>query len=86
MKPADALQAAQAAAKTRQLLLTMHARESMAKRGVQVVDLNEAIRTAKDAIWSEKEQTWRLSGGKDSEGDDLTVVVCFDPARVITVF
>ena len=56
------------------------------KRGVQVVDLYQAIRTAKEATWSDKERTWRLKGGTDTDGEDLTVVVAFDPARVVTVF
>ena len=31
-------------------------------------------------------QTWKLTGGKDIDGDELDVVIATDPIRVVSVF
>jgi hypothetical protein len=45
------------------------------------------MQSASTATYSDSERTWRLSGGKDLDGDSLEVVVAFDDDfdRVVTV-
>jgi hypothetical protein len=65
-----------------------HARESMSLRGVSAEDVRQALRSATKAIFQSDTNTIRLEGGKDTDGDYLTVVVSEQPfgLRVVTVF
>ncbi len=50
-------------------------------------DIQEALATATSATFQPNHQTWRIDGGKDFDGDDLTIVVLFeDGVVVVTVF
>lgn len=44
-------------------------------RNISWSDLREALLTAADASWQEEHGTWRLTGGRDIDGDALTVAV-----------
>ena len=49
-------------------------------------DIRQALRTATQARlqWGNR---WRLDGGRDLDGDDLTLIIAFDRVVVIvTVF
>jgi len=65
-----------------------HAREQMRERHASPEDVRLAILSATVAIDQPDNGTIRLEGGTDSDGDELKVVVAFDPRglRVISVF
>lgn len=44
-------------------------------RNIQWIDLREALLTAANASWQEEKGTWKLTGGRDIDGDPLTVAV-----------
>ncbi len=65
-----------------------HSRESMSKRGASAEDVKRAILSATRAINQPEKGAVRLEGGKDRDGDELTVVVAEDREglRVVTIF
>lgn len=92
--PADmsgeaALAAAKKAAQLRQLTFTRHAsRDRMPERSAQAHDVRSAVLSATTATWRADDQSWRLSGGVDLDGEALSVAVAIEGhvVRVITVF
>jgi hypothetical protein len=65
----------------------MHARERMATRGVIVGDVLNALISATSAGWQHDHETWRVGGGVDLDGDDLTVIVGLEAdVIVVTMF
>lgn len=64
-----------------------HAREQMAKRQVTARDVRNAIVTATQATETDPPK-WKLSGGKDVDGEELAVVVVLSDGRlrVVTTF
>jgi hypothetical protein len=86
--PQDALEAAKRAAYQRNLRISTHARARMAERNTQAIDVLSAVISALDAQYDPPGEKWKLIGGKDASGDDLTVVVGFDTGepRVVTVY
>lgn len=82
-----ALEAARTAAKLRQLDYTIHARERMPERRVQARDVQNAVLTATHATWRPDDRSWKVTGGKDLDGDslDVAVVIGGNRVRVITV-
>jgi len=72
MSAQAALAAAKAAASLRQLRHSIHAsRDRMPERGVQAHDVACAIQSATQATWRPSDESWKLSGGKDLDGDLL---------------
>jgi hypothetical protein len=60
----------------------------MVERNAQAIDVLSAVSSALDAQYDPPGEKWKLIGGKDASGDDLTVVVGFDTGepRVVTVY
>jgi hypothetical protein len=49
--------------------------------------LGRALQTAKSAFYQSENGRWRLEGGIDSDGDELTLIVEFrDGVLVVTLF
>ena len=74
-KKDDLLSRVQLAAKLGAVNTTNHSRERMSERGVTAADVVHAISTATVAKEQQEEQTIRLEGGTDTDGESLTVVV-----------
>jgi hypothetical protein len=84
--PAEALEQAHRAGATGQFFVSTHARERQGERTVHFADIREALRTATLARLQDNER-WRLDGGQDLDGDDLTLIVVFEQGViVVTVF
>ena len=59
----------------------------MADRGATREDLRSALVTATTAIRQPDRENWRIEGGTDNDGDDLTVIVDLEAdVIVVTVF
>jgi len=59
----------------------------MNQRGVTVADLRAAMMSAKSADWDATQETWRLSGGTDTDDAELVVCVAVEwTVAVVTVF
>jgi hypothetical protein len=88
MPPAEALERAKAAARVWQVRWRRHSAARSVQRNAQAADIREAILTARTAVWRAEEDTWRLEGGRDLDGDNLTVVVAIEgnEVRLITEF
>lgn len=72
---------------TRSFVVTLHARQRQGARAVQLVDIAAALSSARQATYQPDRQTWRIDGGQDLDGDDLTVIVAFEAGVVVvTVF
>ena len=85
--PSQALDAVHEAGKTGRFDVSTHAKEEAAECSATRYDIQEALRTATTAIHQAGRDRWRIEGGKDLDGDDLTVVVVFEgDVVVITVF
>jgi hypothetical protein len=84
--PAEALETAHRAGATGQFFVSIHARERQGERTAHRADIREALRTTTKAKLQENER-WRLDGGTDLDGDDLTLIVVFEAGViVVTVF
>jgi len=86
MTPTEALERAREDAKMGRVDRGPHARQRMKERNVQVEDVRRAMMSATKAAHDRENDTWKLTGGKDVDGDGLTVVVAFDPTRLVTTF
>lgn len=77
MSPTEALTFVQGAARLRQLrVLVGHTTQRMNERNAQLADIREAILTATSAAPSDDgPNRWLLSGGVDTDGMKLSVVV-----------
>jgi hypothetical protein len=85
--PRDALEAAQEAGRTGRLLWwSTHAHEQARERNVTRCDARAALASATQAIYQPENDRWRIEGGKDLDGDDLTVVVVFEGGVIIVTF
>lgn len=59
----------------------------MRKRGAVPDDVRNALITATAAIWQPTEGTWKVTGGVDLEGDELTACVdIMADVVVVTIF
>jgi hypothetical protein len=59
----------------------------MAERGATIDDVQHAITAATSATWQPDHETWRVDGGVDLDGDELTVVVDVEAdVIVVTLF
>ena len=86
-EPADVLRDASEAARLGQVFLTRHAEERMDERCVTIDDVLAALETATAAKWDAEKETWRVTGGRDLDGDELRVVIRTPlPVVVVTTF
>lgn len=87
MNDTKALAEIQRLARLGRVVITKHASERMDQRGVKPRDVMSALVSANAAITQPDRGTWRVEGGCDRDGDDLTVVVSIEAdVVVITVF
>lgn len=87
MEAAAALALAKECAAAGMVRFVGHALQRMNERGATARDVIHALETATRARPSDKPGRWRLQGGEDLDGEDLTVVVAFDgEVVVITLF
>jgi hypothetical protein len=84
----EALQEAKRLAAQYTFRVTKHGRGRQGVRTAQVHDIRAAVMSAKTAQYQANEDTWKLRGGRDLDGDDLDVVVAFEDGemRVVTLF
>lgn len=82
----EVLERARVAAARGNVGYSRHALGRMRERGAHAEDVLLAMRGATASSLKDN-GTWRLSGGKDVDGDDLDVVldVRCDPIRVVTI-
>ncbi len=87
MNSSEALKEASRAAFANQFEVSKHGLERMAERGATRKDICCAMRSASLATEQEHERKWRLEGGKDLDGEPLTVVIVFTgTGLVVSVF
>lgn len=87
MNDTQALAEIQRLARLGRVRFTRHAFERMDERGATLRDVVAALVSATAAVHQPDRGTWRVEGGRDRVGDDLTVVVALEAdVVVITVF
>lgn len=87
MTPAEAVAEARRAGTTRRFVVSLHARQRQGPRSVQLGDIAAALASATSASYQADRDTWRIDGGLDLDGDELTVIVAFeDGVVVVTVY
>ena len=82
--PEEVLRTVRDAAALGQLRYTKHGRERMEERGAQARDVQAALMSAASVEWRPDNETWKVSGGNDLDGEPLLVVGAV--VRVVTVF
>lgn len=88
MDPADALALAKQLANGGRVKWTKHGTGRGGERSANALDVEKAIWTATTAVYRAEDDSWRLDGGVDLDGDSLSVVLAFKDdgtARVVTV-
>ena len=75
MSDAKALEEIKQLAARNSIVYTSHARKRMQQRGADRNDVKNALISATSATWQDDHDTWRVAGGSDLDGDDLTVYV-----------
>lgn len=88
MSPAEFLEFSKRCAVQGRVRLSFHAQfESLPRRRIQAADIRSALETATKAALQPESETWKLDGGKDLDGDDLTVIAAVegDGLRIIIV-
>lgn len=87
MNDAEALAKIQWLARLGRIAITSHAYRRMDERGAADLDVHRALRTATAAIRQVHRGNWRVEGGVDQHGDDLTLICDLeDDVVVVTVF
>ena len=68
--------------------ISCHALKQMLARGARHGDVTRALKTSKSAVYRADEDTWRIEGGVDLDGDSLALAVALKPSGdvVVTVF
>lgn|GEM_PF-1808894 len=79
--PDAALREAKLVAQLNQFGLSRHATRRMQERNVTRDDIRHALRTATEATYGDR--CWRLDGGRDLGGEDLTVVLTLSGGAVV---
>jgi hypothetical protein len=84
---AQALAEVQRLTRQGRVFFTRHANERLAERGATTADVRSALLGATTAAHQPERDTWRIAGGSDTDGDDLTVIVAIEAdVIVVTVF
>ena len=87
MTAREVLERVQQAARTRQYDVSNHAWDRMNERGVTIQDVKSAMESATRATWDDAEETWKVSGGTDLDGDPLILCVVVNwNVLIVTVF
>lgn len=87
MIDAQALAEIQRLAQLDRIRYVRHAKERMTERSVSHEDVRRALETGTAARGQADRDNWRVSGGVDLAGDELTVVVAIEADLiVVTVF
>lgn len=87
MTDAEALEEIKRLVGLGRVVFTRHARERMGDRSATAGDVCEAMLTARSAAWQADRSNWRVSGGVDLDGDDLTIIVDIEAdVVVVTLF
>ena len=74
-------------AKLGRIIFTAHAAKRMSTRGATARDVQTALVSATDATWQQDRENWRVSGGVDLDGDELTVIVDLEADVIVgTIF
>jgi len=81
---AKALAEIQRLARLGRIVITPHAGLRMKERRATDLDVRMALLTATDALHQTGRSNWRLEGGVDTDGDELTLI-CDLGADVIVV-
>jgi len=69
------------------IIITPHANRRMNERGANEWDICKALLTATAAVYQEGRGNWRVEGGVDTDGDDLTLICDLEAdAIVVTLF
>lgn len=84
MNDAKALGEIQWLARLDRIVITSHARRRREERGATEADVRNALLTATAAFRQADRDNWRVEGGVDIDGDDLTLI-CDIEADVIVV-
>lgn len=67
--------------------MTSHADDRLRERRLSNKDLRNALRTATRCAWQDVEQTWRVEGGTDVDGEPTTcAVVIRNGVLVVTIY
>lgn len=74
MNDARALAEIQRLARLDRIVISRHANQRMNDRGATEPDVRKALLTATAAIRQADRDNWRVEGGVDTDGDDLTLV------------
>jgi hypothetical protein len=84
---AEALAKFQWLARLGRIVITSHAYRRMVERGATDLDVQRALQTAMAALRQADRGNWRVEGGVDTHGDDLTLICDLDDdVVVVTVF
>jgi len=75
MTPTEALTWIQGMFAANRYALTPHAQQRMRSRHIRFDDLRLAAASATRAVLQPANDRWRVEGGRDMDGDDLTLVV-----------
>lgn len=84
-RAAEILADAKRAAGLGQVRLTRHAEQRMDERCITVGDVLSALKSARQARYQPDRGTWKLTGGKDIDGDDTDVVIEMPNPNVVVV-
>ena len=84
MNDARALAEIQRLSRLDRIVISRHANQRMNDRGATETDVRKALLTATAAIRQADRDNWRVEGGVDTDGDDLTLV-CDIGVNVIVV-
>jgi len=69
------------------VIINPHANRRMEERRVTDPDIYRAMLTATAALWQADHGNWRVEGGVDTDGDELTVICDIEAdVVVVTVF
>ncbi len=87
MTPAEALATIQALTRAGRVFLGDHALQRMEQRNIRRRDIDRGLLTATAATHQPERDRWKVTGGEDMDGDELTLVVeVHGLLLVVTVF
>jgi hypothetical protein len=78
-----ALAEIKARAAVNRVAFTSHALARMAQRGANRRDVLNALGSASGAQWQTDHETWKVDGGVDQDGDELTVCVLIEGDLIV---